>query len=542
MWSQLFMVGVLAAGDSASLRRSIEQLREHRGRWNVETEFLNVDKSVARRATGTYRFDWALEDRILVGVSEIPELKSASGVLFYVAPGRNVIEMTTVGNDGMLWTMTGPLGGEVRQSQPFRTQGGGEARLRFTRYNVTPDSFESRMEYTEDAGKTWLPGNHQTFRRAAGPRESSYGLVSRLGNDTVIVERVTVGDSVTTVDMFEVSPRAALTHYEVHRDRQGRVRAIRFSARALTASATARPLNQRVEVDGDSATVTILRGDSVVAGPLRVAATHPIAPWLLSSAASYEMLMSEARRSAADSAIVTAWSLGVPRPSRLLARRLDQTRFAVAPFREDQRVIGTFNAAGEMERLSGKETTVKVEVDRTGPLLEFDRLVERFVERERIAGRGAALSPRDSVRATLLGAQIAIDYGRPYARGRTILGAIVPWDTVWRTGANTATRLQLSAPLLFGDLEVPAGSYTLFTLPRRNGPLLIINKQTGQWGTAYDATQDLGRAAMVATTPSAITEQVTITVLETGPDSGVLRISWGTFQWDVRIRRPTGRT
>ena len=163
--------GVMAQGqagspvDTATVRRSVEQLRQHKGRWIVETEFLNPDNTVARRASGTYRFDWAREDQILIGVSEIPEMGAASGILFFLAPQRGVIEMVTVGNDGRVWTMTGALGTEVRETQPFRTQAGGEARMRFTRFNVHPDSFESRMEYSEDRGKTWLPGNHQTFRR-----------------------------------------------------------------------------------------------------------------------------------------------------------------------------------------------------------------------------------------------------------------------------------------------------------------------------------------------------------------------------------------
>jgi len=156
-----------AALDSAALRRSIDELRHVVGRWQVQTEFLNPDGRVARSVAATYRFEWALRDRILVGVTEMPELNSASGILFYVAPNRSAIEMVSVGPDGFLWTMTGAIGGNERRTQPFRTQGGGESRLRFTRYNVSADAFESRMEYTEDDGKTWLPGNHQVFRRVS---------------------------------------------------------------------------------------------------------------------------------------------------------------------------------------------------------------------------------------------------------------------------------------------------------------------------------------------------------------------------------------
>lgn len=150
-----------------ALQRSVEQLRTVVGRWDVVTEFLNEDGSVARSVTGTYEFTWIVPDRVVAGRSEQPELKQAAGLLFYVNEAERKIEMVSVGGDGKLWIMTGPLGEEERLSQEFPTAGGGVGRLRFTRFNVSPDSFESRMEYTEDGGSTWKPGNHQVFRRAA---------------------------------------------------------------------------------------------------------------------------------------------------------------------------------------------------------------------------------------------------------------------------------------------------------------------------------------------------------------------------------------
>ena len=63
--------------------------------------------------------------------------------------------------------MTGPLGSEERLSQVYATADGGKGQLRFTRFNIEDDRYESRMEYTDDGGKTWKPGNHQVFKRAA---------------------------------------------------------------------------------------------------------------------------------------------------------------------------------------------------------------------------------------------------------------------------------------------------------------------------------------------------------------------------------------
>lgn len=109
--------------------------------------------------------------RVVSGRSEVPSRKQGSGILFYVRESRKEIEMVSVGADGLLWTMTGPLGGETRLSQEYKTTHGGTGRLRFTRSNVSPDAFESGMEYTDDGGKSWKPGNHQRFSRIKSGKE-----------------------------------------------------------------------------------------------------------------------------------------------------------------------------------------------------------------------------------------------------------------------------------------------------------------------------------------------------------------------------------
>ncbi|NNE59391.1 MAG: hypothetical protein HKN35_00680, partial [Woeseia sp.] len=89
--------------------------------------------------------------------------------LFYVNEGEKKVEMVSVGHDGKLWIMSGLLGEETRYTQEFEQPDGNKAQLRFTRYNVAPARFESRMEYTTDGGASWLPGNHQVFTRRALP-------------------------------------------------------------------------------------------------------------------------------------------------------------------------------------------------------------------------------------------------------------------------------------------------------------------------------------------------------------------------------------
>ncbi len=155
---------------AARVAVGVAQLRATLGAWEVTTEFLDDSGRVARAAEGTYRFEWVVEDRVLAGRSEIPAMQQSSGILFYVRERKLEIEMVSVGGDGRLWVMTGPIDGETRTTPDLPTAGGGTMRLRFTRSAVTPDRFESRMEYSVDRGATWAPGNHQVFRRAAAPR------------------------------------------------------------------------------------------------------------------------------------------------------------------------------------------------------------------------------------------------------------------------------------------------------------------------------------------------------------------------------------
>ncbi len=157
------------------LAAAVAQLRQSVGLWDVTTTQYGEDGAVAKVVTGTYRFDWVVPDRVLTGRSDVPELKQSSGILFYVNERRSTIEMVSVGADGHLWVMTGPAGDETRMTPPTPLADGRTMQLRFTRFNVTPDRFESRMEASMDGGKTWAPGNHQVFLRAADNRTGGGG-------------------------------------------------------------------------------------------------------------------------------------------------------------------------------------------------------------------------------------------------------------------------------------------------------------------------------------------------------------------------------
>lgn len=141
-------------------------------------------------------------------------------------------------------------------------------------------------------------------------------------------------------------------------------------------------------------------------------------------------------------------------------------------------------------------------------------------------------SPHETVTNTVDGATITIVYGRPFTKDpksgetRKIWGALVPFGKVWRTGADEATLLTTDKALDFGGTTIPAGTYSLFTLPEENGAKLIINKQTGQWGTKYDEKQDLARVDLKKNTLPQPAEQFTISVEKNDGGGGALKLMW----------------
>jgi hypothetical protein len=124
------------------------------------------------------------------------------------------------------------------------------------------------------------------------------------------------------------------------------------------------------------------------------------------------------------------------------------------------------------------------------------------------------------------GARINITYGRPSVRGRKIFGALVPYDIVWMPGADEATIVQTSAPLQFGTFKLPAGSYSLYTLPGERAWSLIINKRTGQFHTQYPQDQDLAKLPMTIERLTAPVEQLTIEAVARPQGGGALQLEW----------------
>lgn len=145
-------------------------------------------------------------------------------------------------------------------------------------------------------------------------------------------------------------------------------------------------------------------------------------------------------------------------------------------------------------------------------------------------------SPPATAKCELAGGKsITMDYSSPRLKGRKVGGEIAPFGQVWRTGANEATTFVTTSDVMVGGTHVPAGSYTIFTVPNKDKWTLIISKKTGEWGTDYPGEkEDLARIDMKAGTSSAPVENFTIS-FDKGAKGCTLKLAWDTTTASVDI-------
>lgn len=146
------------------------------------------------------------------------------------------------------------------------------------------------------------------------------------------------------------------------------------------------------------------------------------------------------------------------------------------------------------------------------------------------------LSPPAETKATIGGKNIVVNYSAPSKRDRKIMGELVPYGKLWRTGANQATTLKTDTDLMIGNLHVPAGEYILFTIPNEKEWTLVVSKQKGLWGTGgYDEKQDLGRVAMTVTPLKTTAETFAIGLKPVAGNKGTLSMQWENTHVSVPV-------
>ena len=358
-------------------------------------------------------------------------------------------------------------------------------------------------------------------------------FIVRLGTDTTAVERFTKSGNAYQIEQALRSPRTSFRHTHLELAPSGEIATFHLMFHSIERPEG--PLLGSVQLtygSGDSAIVEQKQGDS--ARTRRVPARVGAVPSLPQSFLAYELAAMRMRTTKADSmSVVLVNPSGDPTPVVVTRLGADSMTFRLPFLTYRARV----DAAGRITRLyQPRGTSVERVLD-----VDVNQVAKTWAALDASGKAMGPLSPRDSVRASLGDATISIRYARPSKRGRVIFGDIVPWDTVWRTGANDATVFTTDRDLEIGGRLLPAGSYTLFTIPSRTGATLIISRETMRngeplAGTDYDPTQDFARIAMASKTLATPVERLTVEVAPRQGGESVLRIAWDTREMTVPVR------
>jgi hypothetical protein len=349
-------------------------------------------------------------------------------------------------------------------------------------------------------------------------------FIIRLGADTTSIERFSRSGSRIELDQVGRVPRVLRRHATMNVGADGAVNGADVLVTRVGAGNDAPPVQHVIATrDGDSMRVEVHVDTTVrrlAAGVPAGAAVPVISPWVL-----YDGLSMRLRAGKSDSLRLPMYFLTAPTLSWVALRRLGRDSVDIET--EFDRYHARVDSQGRILGLRPIKGTQQYSVDRVASA-DLDVYATAFAARESQDGALGLLSHRDTATATAGGANLWVDYGRPLRRGRTIFGGVVPLGDIWRTGANAATQFRTDKPIAFGSTVVPAGMYTLWTLPTAAGWTLIINGETGQWGTEHHADRDLYRIPLEVRTGGAPVERFTIHIATEGA-GGQIHIVWDTI-------------
>jgi hypothetical protein len=214
-------------------------------------------------------------------------------------------------------------------------------------------------------------------------------------------------------------------------------------------------------------------------------------------------------------------------PAKFVMKRISARKLTAY-----SRYMGLFtlylNERGKVHSIDGIGSSYNVK-GTVVPYLNLDSLIFRYIEREQKFGPVGSLNKIDSVKAVIGKSSIRVIYTRPSMRGRVIFGEVVPWNRHWRTGANEATKINVSHPLNFSGKILPAGEYSIFTMPSQTGWTMMFNKDANIWGTDYDPTRDVLHVPMKVEQLKEPVELMTIEVVPTAK-GGAIHIIWETIK------------
>ncbi len=369
-----------------------------------------------------------------------------------------------------------------------------------------------------------------------------YGFIARLGTDTISVESITRRGNEIVSDEVDRFPRVRRRHTTIEMAADGTIKHLEMDI--ITPSEPWKERERHLVADVSDDSVHISKHDST--GTKRIAfatggaLTMPHLPQMYGLTDLYFGAALRRAKAPGDSVELRQYYIDREFDHFPLHRGVVRLVAANKAELHHDWLAGygdaTFDSLHHMLTYSGARSTYKVEVQRLATQPDVEAIGERFATLETKSGGMKQLSVRDTARATIGAATLSVDYGRPLARGRVLLGNIMPFDEVWRTGANAATQFTTSAPITLAGMRLAAGTYTLWTVPRKGGHAdLIVNKQSGQWGTEYDEKLDLGKAPLLVDSTNSPVEKFAISIAPAGTRKGTLVLEWGSFRWTAPI-------
>lgn len=380
-------------------------------------------------------------------------------------------------------------------------------------------------QYSHRRNRLWLilPCSLLAISCATQPQEMAY--VERLGNDTLAVEVITRTAGRIEGRVLTRNPVTRVASYVATLSPDGRITRLEVGWSVPLENSHRLPQNYVVMMEGDSAAIERRRGQRT--DTLRLAVPERTIPSLGKAPAAvfvWEQAVRWAMGSGRDStAFAVLGGLRLrPQANAIVKRGSDSVSLSFF----GRPMYASFDRKGRILGISGRATTLQIETERVSSM-DFDALAADFAARD-ARGEGLGVpSPRAELETAGGGATFDVVYSRPAKRGREIWGGLVPYDTIWRTGANAATMFTTDRDLVIAGAVVPAGAYTLWSTFTADTDTLVINSQTGQWGTAYDPSQDFVRLPMERDELAESVERFTIAI-EPRDEGGVLSLTWDT--------------
>lgn len=360
---------------------------------------------------------------------------------------------------------------------------------------------------------------------ACSPKEQSidntFYYVTRLGSDTLAIERVEKQENSLRADVVLRSPRISLTSYGISWDTNNKLKSL--TAVGYEGQFGEFPgggsVKQNIEAEGDSLVSESEGRNGMVRSSMLNDNTY--LPFIDMVHWPYDIAFNRAHLSAEDS--IHQYLLTGRRASDFIIHRTADNEYTLRHPSRGYMYVQT-DDKGNMTWLDAKETTRKLIVERVSDL-DFEKLTEKYIEIDKKGSPFGTLSPAEEMETSFGGSDFKVTFGSPQKRGRTIFGGIVPYGERWRTGANSASHFSTTKDIYIAGNKVPVGEYTLFSIPEENGGTLIINKQTGQNGQSYDESRDLMRVPMMREENSEEVEGFTIQVVET-ENGGSIELLW----------------